>query len=251
MADCALVAGFLLRQGVLALAGLIFWGVTFSRMRRGLDTRDFTTFAADCSKQAAQQMCGGAMMAVLGVVLAHNVGLDPLSWYASEYPFEIVATTVATKLFLLLTERVAVQRSTEDSPSLFWYRVKRIGQYNHTPGVFCWATYWVQLFHAIFLVGIPARLCAISSILVLLQLPANPVRGLANFWYELSWSCESKSIVILYAIPVLGDAVQFLIVDAVQRARSKPSVAADTSTYVPSHPAVAAGGDIGILVARR
>jgi len=100
---CPVVKDFLARQGIIAFAGLVFLGWTWVRVRRGLETRDVRTFAADTSKQAGQQAMGGAMMVVLGHKLAED-GFSPLAWYGALYPFEIVLTTGFTGVFRRLNE---------------------------------------------------------------------------------------------------------------------------------------------------
>ena len=66
------------------------------RVKLRYERRDLKTFCADCSKQAGQQMVGGALMVGMGLMLAEESGLDALAWYGAQYPFEIVLTTVFT-----------------------------------------------------------------------------------------------------------------------------------------------------------
>ena len=66
------------------------------RVKLRYERRDLKTFCADCSKQAGQQMVGGALMVGMGLMLAKESGLDALAWYGAQYPFEIVLTTVFT-----------------------------------------------------------------------------------------------------------------------------------------------------------
>ena len=66
------------------------------RVKLRYERRDLKTFCADCSKQAGQQMLGGALMVGMGLMLAKESGLDALAWYGAQYPFEIVLTTVFT-----------------------------------------------------------------------------------------------------------------------------------------------------------
>ena len=51
---------FIARQGIIFLAGILFLVWTAVRVRLGYEKRNIRTFAADCSKQAGQQMLGGA-----------------------------------------------------------------------------------------------------------------------------------------------------------------------------------------------
>ena len=80
---CTLVASFAARQAIIMAAVLLFVLYTWIQIRRGVEKRSLTTLVADASKQAGQQAFGGAMMVVLGVLLAHQK-YDSLAWYAAE-----------------------------------------------------------------------------------------------------------------------------------------------------------------------
>ena len=80
---CTLVASFAARQAIIMAAVLLFVLYTWIQIRRGVEKRSLTTLVADASKQAGQQAFGGAMMVVLGVLLAHHK-YDSLAWYAAE-----------------------------------------------------------------------------------------------------------------------------------------------------------------------
>ena len=80
---CTLVASFAARQAIILAAVLLFMLYTWIQIRRGVEKRSLTTLVADASKQAGQQTFGGAMMVLLGVLLAHNK-YDSLAWYAAE-----------------------------------------------------------------------------------------------------------------------------------------------------------------------
>mmetsp|Transcript_9281 Transcript_9281/g.30338 ORF Transcript_9281/g.30338 Transcript_9281/m.30338 type:complete len:306 (+) Transcript_9281:41-958(+) len=240
---CPVVKDFLARQGIIAFAGLVFLGWTWVRVRRGLETRDVRTFAADTSKQAGQQAMGGAMMVVLGHKLAED-GFSPLAWYGALYPFEIVLTTGFTGVFRRLNEALALHISTE-KPWLSWAQpLANVGQYG--PGGrsdFRCSWYAAQLLQATLLIGLPARLCAlglVSASLLLLPSPLSPCHQLARAYFLSGWPCGVQAAAILYACPLLGDAVQFIVIDRLQAARgpapgrrslgsSRPSVMARVS----------------------
>ena len=80
---CTLVASFAARQAIIMAAVLLFMLYTWIQIRRGVEKRSLTTLVADASKQAGQQAFGGAMMVLLGVLLAHHK-YDSLAWYAAE-----------------------------------------------------------------------------------------------------------------------------------------------------------------------
>ena len=80
---CTLVASFAARQAIIMAAVLLFVLYTWIQIRRGVEKRSLTTLVADASKQAGQQAFGGAMMVLLGVLLAHHK-YDSLAWYAAE-----------------------------------------------------------------------------------------------------------------------------------------------------------------------
>ena len=71
------------RQAIIMAAVLLFMLYTWIQIRRGVEKRSLTTLVADASKQAGQQAFGGAMMVLLGVLLAHHK-YDSLAWYAAE-----------------------------------------------------------------------------------------------------------------------------------------------------------------------
>jgi len=221
---CPVVKDFLARQGIIAFAGLVFLGWTWVRVRRGLETRDVRTFAADTSKQAGQQAMGGAMMVVLGHKLAED-GFSPLAWYGALYPFEIVLTTGFTGVFRRLNEALALHISTE-KPWLSWAQpLANVGQYG--PGGrsdFRCSWYAAQLLQATLLIGLPARLCAlglVSASLLLLPSPLSPCHQLARAYFLSGWPCGVQAAAILYACPLLGDAVQFIVIDRLGKPRAR------------------------------
>ena len=219
---CDLVASFAARQLILVLAGAIFLAYTHLRVRLKLEQRDLATFVADCSKQAGQQLFGGVLMVVVGVLLAEG-GLDPLAWYGAEYPFEIVLTTVFTSWLRTTTEAFFAwlqQRTSWESLAPF----NRFGQYGPVPGTFRWSWYWAQMLQAVVLIGVCARLFSVLLIVASLALPTSysPVLLLARAWYHSGLSCEERTALTLYAMPVLGDAVQFIIIDQIQRYKQPP-----------------------------
>ena len=70
---CTLVASFAARQAIIMAAVLLFMLYTWIQIRRGVEKRSLTTLIADASKQAGQQAFGGAMMVLLGVLLATSL----------------------------------------------------------------------------------------------------------------------------------------------------------------------------------
>ena len=47
---------------------------------------------------------------------------------------------------------------------------------------------------------------------------ASPVHLLASGWYYSGLSCDTQTALVLYAIPLSGDVVQFIIIDKLQAA---------------------------------
>jgi len=210
---CPLISSFMARQGIIAIAGTIFFTFTFIRKMMGAETRDLRTFAADVSKQGFQQGFGGALMAVVGVALEHMGGFDALAWYGAEYPFEIIITTYMTRVFRLVSEKLA--RSCNWTPML------NMGSYSPEEGQFWCSWYLVQLVQAVLLIGVPARLVSVGFILSSTMLPEeySPVRFLAAAYYNSGLTCLMRTTAILYAVPLVGDAVQFVVIDLIQKAR--------------------------------
>lgn len=217
---CQLVASFLARQGVVALAGLLFLAYTAVRVRYGLERRDLRTFAADCTKQAGQQALGGTLMLLMGLRLAED-GLDALAWYGAEYPFEIVLTTYATGVCRRRVEQLARWLSVDPAgPRWGWAAPMALfGQYGAAPGDWSWRWYGLQLAQAVLLIGLPARLFSLGLIWVSLMLPeaVSPVGAVARLWYGSGLSCAQQAALILYVAPLVGDALQFVIIDGMQR----------------------------------
>ena len=46
--------------------------------------------------------------------------------------------------------------------------------------------------------------------------------AVARAWYYSGLSCEARTALTLYVMPVLGDAVQFIIIDQIQKFRQAP-----------------------------
>ena len=222
--QCPLISSFVARQSIIVAAGVCFLLYTWLRKLQGFETRDLRTFVADVSKQGMQQMFGGALMAAVGVLLERHAGLDALAWYGGEYPFEIVCTTVFTKMFRFLSEQLA--RRCYDASSAresIWLPMLHMGQYGPSEAEpFRCRWYLLQMVQAVLLIGVPARLLSVGLILLSMLLPdgVSPVRLIAAAWYYSGMSCAARTALILYAVPLLGDAVQFTIVDLIQKARA-------------------------------
>jgi hypothetical protein len=52
----------------------------------------------------------------------------------------------------------------------------------------------------------------------------SPVLLLGRSWYYSGMTCSARTVATLYVMPVVGDAIQFVIIDSIQkfRARSTP-----------------------------
>ena len=221
--QCELVSSMLARQGIIAAAGVCFLLFTWMRKVYGLETRDLRTFAADVSKQGLQQAFGGALMAVVGVLLAHHNGLDALAWYGGEYPFEIVLTTLFTRVFRKASEQLARRCYDSGWWSEFWEPMLHMGRYGPSEAEpFRCSWYGVQMFQAALLIGVPARLVSVGIIVLTMALPSavSPVRFVSGAWYGAGFSCALRTTLTLYVVPLLGDAVQFVLVDLIQKAKA-------------------------------
>lgn len=219
---CPLLSSFIARQGIIAAAGIMFLVFTWLRKVYGAETRDLRTFAADVSKQGFQQAFGGLLMAAVGVALAHHNGLDALAWYGGEYPFEIVLTTIATRIFRRLSEQLARTGYDNGTWSDFWEPMLHMGRYGPSEAEpFKCGWYGVQLVQAVLLIGVPARLVSVGLIVLSMALPAaiSPVHLVASAWYGASVGCATRTALTLYVVPLLGDAVQFVIIDLIQKGR--------------------------------
>ena len=108
---CRLGASFALRMLIVIIAGAIFLLYTYVRRKLGLERRSFRTFAADTVKVGAQLVLGGVCLALMGGWLSHK-GLDSLSWYGAEYPFEVVMSTYLTKVMKDVTTRARLSDDT-------------------------------------------------------------------------------------------------------------------------------------------
>eukprot|EP00326_Haptolina_ericina_P013533 CAMPEP_0181212394 /NCGR_PEP_ID=MMETSP1096-20121128/24326_1 /TAXON_ID=156174 ORGANISM="Chrysochromulina ericina, Strain CCMP281" /NCGR_SAMPLE_ID=MMETSP1096 /ASSEMBLY_ACC=CAM_ASM_000453 /LENGTH=284 /DNA_ID=CAMNT_0023303919 /DNA_START=8 /DNA_END=862 /DNA_ORIENTATION=+ len=216
-ANCSLVKSFFTRQGIIAIAALIFLVWTAVRVRLGREKRDLKTFIADVSKQGGQQMMGGVMMVLLGLHLSEG-GLSPLAWYGAQYPFEIVLTTTFTGFLRKWIERTA--RDWQLRTRWDWLApYALVGQYGPNPGDFRCSWYAHQFVQAILLIGLPARVVSLGLImgsLTLLPAALSPVSLLARAWYFSGLTCDQQTVFILYLIPLSGDALQFIIIDKLQ-----------------------------------
>ena len=220
---CSLVSSFVARQAVIFVAGCLFLLYMWVQVRRGSEARDLRTIVADISKQGGQQAFGGLVMVLLGVFLAHD-SLDSLAWYGAEYPFEVVLTTYFTsKLRVWVEDGFSRWYARRGHAWLEPYTV--CGRYGPTPGEFRCDWYGAQLVQAVLLIGIPARVGSVLVILASLALPGlrefSPVLLLGRLWYDSGLSCAQRTIGALYMMPVLGDAVQFIVIDRIQRYKKK------------------------------
>ena len=222
--ECPLISSFLARQSILLGAGLLFILFTYLRKLLGYETRDIKTFAADCSKQALQQGFGGLLMAAVAVHLQHGGLYDALAWYGGEYPFEIILTTIFTRVFRYLSELLARRcyESASARQQAFWLPMLHMGRYGPEDGPsFSCSWYLSQLVQAVLLIGVPARLLSIGLILLSTLLPTSiaPVRLVASAWFSSGMACVTRTALILYVVPLVGDAVQFVIIDQIQKVR--------------------------------
>eukprot|EP00325_Prymnesiales_sp_UTEX-LB-985_P005326 CAMPEP_0174700400 /NCGR_PEP_ID=MMETSP1094-20130205/5359_1 /TAXON_ID=156173 /ORGANISM="Chrysochromulina brevifilum, Strain UTEX LB 985" /LENGTH=243 /DNA_ID=CAMNT_0015897869 /DNA_START=121 /DNA_END=852 /DNA_ORIENTATION=+ len=219
---CGLVASFVARQLIILVAVMLFLAYTFVRVRLGHEKRDIRTLAADFSKQAGQQMFGGALMVVLGVLLAER-GLDALAWYGAEYPFEVILTTIFTSWLRHGTDACfgALYRRT-GSKCLTPF--VNFGQYGPTPGSFLCSWYLAQMVQAVILIGVCARIGSVLLIVLSLSiLPewCSPVLLVGKAWFNSGMACSERTVATLYVMPVVGDAIQFIIIDAIQKFKGR------------------------------
>jgi len=215
------VSSFIKRQCVVLIAALMFLTFTFVRTRLGHDTRDPRTLAADISKQGLQQGFGGLLMAAVGVGLARH-SYDALAWYGAEYPFEIVLTTCFTRVLRFASERLArrMHDPATRPPGDVWLPMLHMGTYGPSEREFKLRWYAVQMLQAVLLIGVPARLLSVGIILMSMLLPSaiSPVHGLASAWFHSGLNCHVRTAFTLYAIPLFGDVVQFVLIDFIQKA---------------------------------
>lgn len=226
MEVCPVVKRFFFRLLVLGAAGLLFLSFIGWRIARGRENRDYRTFIADVSKQAGQQAMGGVMMVLLGTHLSER-GYSPLAWYGALFPFEVILTTLFTGSFRRITEAHAARFATRYQSFRWAQPLANVGQYGPAGmGDWRWSWYFAQLVQATLLIGLPARLCALSCIsLSLWILPAgmNPCAALAHLYFNSGLSCDQQAAIILYVMPVFADATQFIIIDRLQASsRSVP-----------------------------
>ena len=98
------------------------------------------------------------------------------------------------------------------------------GLYGPTPGDFKWDWYGAQMVQAVLLIGVPARVFSILLILLSLHLLptwCSPVDLVGAAWYYSGLTCLQRTILTLYFMPVAGDAVQFIIIDSLQKFKAK------------------------------
>ncbi len=211
MEGCPLMRSFMARQGILIGGGICFISYVYVRIRVGKDKRTFKIFAADVSKQVFQQMIGGSMMAVFGVTMFTH-GYDSLSWYGAEFPFEIIFTTYFTHIFKKLTENWAKRKSKP-----FFLAMRQSGKYGTTAEDFEWNIYFAQLAQAVIFVGLPARILSMLIMSSIVNIPNNPLSWIASMYFRWDTICFIKEIFILYVNPFVGDTIQFIVVDWIQR----------------------------------
>ena len=138
-------------------------------------------------------------------------------------PFEVILTTYLTGSFRKGTES-GFMRWYERSHAAWLEPYTKFGMYGPLPGEFRWNWYGAQMVQAVLLIGIPARVVSILAILLSLHaLPewTSPVDLVARAWYVSGLSCAVRTLLSLYCMPVLGDALQFVIVDQLQKFKAR------------------------------
>lgn len=211
MEGCPLMWSFMARQGIIIGGGICFISYVYVRIKIGKDKRTFKIFAADVSKQVFQQMIGGAMMAAFGVTMSTH-GYDSLSWYGAEFPFEIIFATSFTHIFKKSTENWAKRQSKP-----FFLAMQQCGKYGTTAKDFQWNVYFAQLTQAVIFVGLPARIISILIMSIIVNIPNNPLSWIASMYFRWDAMCFIKDIVILYVNPFIGNTIQFIVVDWIQK----------------------------------
>jgi len=221
---CDLVSSFVARQSIILIAGIAFLLYTYARVRCGYEKRDLATFCADVSKQGGQQMIGGALMALTAVMLeGGELGLDALAWYGAEYPFEIVLTTTFTSWLRNGCDGLFgwLHRKTQ------WPCVVpfvNFGMYGPTPGTFYCSWYAAQMVQAVLIIGLGARISSVLFIVGSLEvLPEeySPVLLVGKGWFYSGLTCAQRTVATLYVMPVVGDAIQFIIIDSIQKYKGR------------------------------
>ena len=137
-------------------------------------------------------------------------------------PFEVILTTYLTGSFRKWTES-GFTRWYERSHAAWLEPYTKFGMYGPL-GEFRWNWYGAQMVQAVLLIGIPARVVSILAILLSLHaLPewTSPVDLVARAWYVSGQSCAVRTLLSLYCMPVLGDALQFVIVDQLQKFKAR------------------------------
>lgn len=213
---CPLVSEFLKRFLFLSIAVLLFLAYTWARWRFGFEQRDWPTFAADATKNGLHQALGAFLALAIGVRLG-TTQYDPLAWYGATYPFDVVLSTFLAAMWRRWTMSVL--------PSY--------GKYGEAAGEFRCGLFIPQLVQSVFLISLPARLMSLGSLaLSLLLLPplVSPVAAVARAWFYSGLECGPRGLLVLYAIPLVGDALGFIIIDGVQRFRERGATAAAPAT---------------------
>jgi hypothetical protein len=234
MADCELLASFVTRQSIIAIAGVAFLIYTYVRRKCGKEKRDLRTFAADVSKQGGQQMFGGVLMAATAVLLEESGrGLDPLAWYGAEYPFEVVLTTVFTSWLRRANDGFFSWLQRQTGAKCLEPFVN-FGKYAPSEGDFRCSWYWAQMLQAVLIIGVGARIISVLAIVASLNyLPEaySPVLQLGRAWYDSGMTCSARTVATLYVMPVVGDTIQFVIIDSIQKFRAHSTPVQRTALF--------------------
>lgn len=93
------------------------------------------------------------------------------------------------------------------------------------------------------LIGLLARLFSVAVIVASLHLlpsELSPVLLVGKAWFYSGLSCEQRTLATLYVMPVLGDALQFIIIDSIQKFRGAAGEEVALRSNAPTSPAESA-----------
>ena len=90
------------------------------------------------------------------------------------------------------------------------------------------------MLQAVLIIGVGARIISVLAIVASLNyLPEaySPVLQLGRAWYDSGMTCSARTVATLYVMPVVGDSIQFVIIDSIQKFRAHSTSVQRTALF--------------------
>ena len=214
---CNAVSSFLARTTVILAAVACY--VTYSKwmIDTGRDRRTYVEFACIFSLLCFQQGPGFVINILFSFFhdSVHEMGYDPLAWYGVNFQVETVCTMLYMYLIKSWTSEMFFAHVSHGKVATL-----TLGQYHDEHGTFQISYFWLQFVY-VEMAGLAARLFSLVT-LTLLNVYTPLTAALASLFFYWDVDCGTYEFFLLYVIPVVFDALTFLVSDVFFRGDTSP-----------------------------